>query len=189
MDDREVARLVNRVLAGERESFHPIVREFTPVLYNLARKMGASADDAMEIVQETFLRAFRDLGRYDSTSRFFCWIYGIGVNVCYDAGKRRKRGAERESPLDANSELVPAEGPDAQAIYEARQRQVRLRECLGRLPESQRSALLLRYQADLTLEEVSAVLHVKLSAAKMRIQRGLDALRDQCHGLDPGGWS
>ena len=187
MDDREVASLVDSVLAGDRESFHPLVREFTPVIYNLARKMGASTDDGMEIVQETFLRAFRDLGRYDRTSRFFCWIYGIAVNVCYDAGKRRQRSAQREAPLDLEAELVPSGEADAHMALEAKQRRARLRECLARLPESQRSALLLRYQADLSLEEVSAALNVKLSAVKMRVQRGLDALREQCGELRPGG--
>lgn len=187
MDDREVTGLVERVLEGDRNSFHPIVEEFTPPLYNLARKMVGSAEEAQDVVQETFFRAYRDLGRYDPSTRFFSWLYGICVHVGYDALKRRRREAGRKDPLEGMEDRLPDGGSDAHAAYESRQREERLRACLLKLPESQRSALILRYQLDLSLEEVAQVLGVGLSAAKMRIQRGLGALREHCGDFGPRG--
>ena len=188
MDESEVRERIEEVLAGDGRSFEPIVRTFTPALFNLASKMAGPGTEPSDIVQETFLRAYRDLGRYDGRAPFSSWIYGICVNVSYDAGKRRRRAWEREKPLgDGESEALAHPAPGAEAEILARQEAGRLRECLGKLPETLRSALLLRYQEDLPLEAVAQSLSIGLSAAKMRVQRGLEQLRGLCRDAAPGG--
>jgi RNA polymerase sigma-70 factor (ECF subfamily) len=132
------------------------------------------------VVQETFFRAYRDLGRFDGRTRFYSWLCGICVNVCYDFGKRRRRAWEREQPLSEDGgDRLAGSGPNAEEGLVVAQEEARVRGCLGRIPETLRAALLLRYQEDLSLQEVADQLRIGLSAAKMRVQRGL-ALMKEC---------
>ena len=188
MDDGEVKMRIEEVLAGETGSFEPIVTAFTPPLYNLSCKMMGGHEDAPDIVQETFFRAYRDLGKFDGRAPFSSWLYGICINVCYDSGKRRKRSWERESQIDPDSsEMIPDGEKNVEAEVLAGQMAGRLKNCLQKLPETLRSAVLLRYQEDLPLGDVATALKISLSAAKMRVQRGLDMLRSSCDGLSMGG--
>lgn len=180
--------LVENVLNGDPESFAPVVRAYTPPLYNLAFKMTGGGERAAEAVQETFFRAYRDLGKYDGRARVLSWLYGICVNVCYDAGKRQKRARDREAPIgDGSGEGLADPGPSAEETLARRQEEGHLRGCLRRLPETLRAALLLRYQEELPVGEVAAQLKIGVSAAKMRIQRGLEMLRAFCSEEVRGG--
>lgn len=180
--------LVENVLNGDAESFTPLVRAYTPPLYNLAFKMTGGGESAAEAVQETFFRAYRDLGRYDGRARVLSWLYGICVNVCHDAGKRSRKAREREEPIgDGPGESLAAPGPDAEETMARRQEEGRLRGCLQRLPGTLRAALLLRYQEELPVGEVAAQLEIGVSAAKMRIRRGLEMLRGLCSEGPRGG--
>ncbi len=104
MEEREVRGLLERVLDGEPDRFAPLVEAYTPALYNLAHKMFGGSTEASDVVQETFFRAYRDLGRFDGRTRFYSWLCGICVNVSYDAGKRRRRAWEREEPMAEDAE-------------------------------------------------------------------------------------
>lgn len=188
MQEREVEALLERVLDGEPDRFAPIVEAYTPGLYNLACKMLGGSPEATDVVQETFFRAYRDLGRFDGRTRFYSWLCGICVNVCYDTGKRRKRAWEREQPLpEEGADRLAVDGPDAEAALMAAQDEAGVRRCLGRLPDTLRAALLLRYQEDLSLQEVADQLRIGLSAAKMRVQRGLALLKDCMSARLAGG--
>ena len=174
MDEAEVLERIQAALDGEPERFAPLVHAYSPGLFNLAAKMTGSRDRATEIVQETFFRAYRDLGRFDGRSRFQSWLFGICVNVCYDDGKRWRRAAmQGQEPLES----LPGAAEGADDSLAARQEEARMRRCLERLPETLRAAVLLRFQEDLALGEVAKSLGIGLSAAKMRIARGLDQLR------------
>ena len=184
----EVRIWVEAAQAGDQAAFGLLMERFQRDVYGKAFSIVKNHLDADDVVQETFLRAYRDLGRYDGRAPFSSWIYGICVNVSYDAGKRRRRAWEREKPLgDGGSEALAHPAPGAEAEILARQEAGRLRECLGKLPETLRSALLLRYQEDLPLEAVAQSLSIGLSAAKMRVQRGLEQLRGLCRDAAPGG--
>lgn len=187
MEERVVTALLDRVLDGEPDRFTPIVDAYTPGLYNLAFKMMSGSAEASDVVQETFFRAYRDLGKFDGRTRFYSWLCGIAVNVCYDAGKRRRRAWERERPLSDEAEgMMASDQPNAVDTLVAAQDEAQVRGCLGRVPSTLRAALLLRYQEDLSLQEVADQLRIGLSAAKMRIQRGLTLLRDCMASREPG---
>jgi RNA polymerase sigma-70 factor (ECF subfamily) len=181
MDEADVLERIQDALDGEPERFAPLVHAYSPGLFNLAAKMTGSRDHATEIVQETFFRAYRDLGRFDGRSRFQSWLYGICVNVCHDAGKRRKRAAMHgQEALESLSDT--AAGADDSLA--ARQEEARMRRCLERLPETLRAAVLLRFHEDMALGEVAKSLGIGLSAAKMRVARGLGQLRACMEGRE-----
>jgi RNA polymerase sigma-70 factor (ECF subfamily) len=177
MEEWEVQHRIRAVLRGEPERFTPIVEDFTPALFNFAAKMAGRRDDAGEIVQETFFRAYRDLAKFDGRTRFLSWLFGICANICYDHGKKRRRQS-RTVPVDSVREdaLSDPASPASDRIM-AGQDERRLLECLSGLPVALRAAVLLRYHEDMTLAEVALRLRIGLSAAKMRIHRGLDLLR------------
>jgi RNA polymerase sigma-70 factor (ECF subfamily) len=177
MEEAEVQRRIRAALEGDPERFAPLVEAYTPALFNLAAKMTGSRQEAEEIVQETFFRAYRSLGKFDGRTRFLSWLFGIAVNLCRDAGRRNRRADSALAVEDLpDGTASPGSGPADERLA-ARQEEARLRLCLLRLPEGQREAILLRYQEELSLAEVADALRIGLSAAKMRIQRGLDQLK------------
>ncbi len=177
MEEWEVQHRIRAVLRGEPERFAPIVEVFTPALFNFAAKMTGRRDDAGEIVQETFFRAYRDLAKFDGRTRFLSWLFGICANICYDHGKKRRRGARTVSMEGAWADAAPGGSVPIEENLSTRQDEARLRRCLSGLPVALRAAVLLRYHEDMTLAEVALRLRIGLSAAKMRIHRGLDLLR------------
>ena len=177
MEEAEVQRRIRAALEGNPERFAPLVEAYTPALFNLAAKMTGSRQEAEEIVQETFFRAYRSLGKFDGRTRFLSWLFGIAVNVCRDAVRRNRRAGSASAVEDLPDEPASRGARPADEGLAARQEEERLRRCLVRLPETLRPALLLRYQEELSLAEVAEVLRIGISAAKMRIQRGLDQLR------------
>lgn len=177
MEEWEVQYRLKAVLQGEPERFAAIVETFTPALFNFAAKMTGRREDAGEVVQETFFRAYRDLARFDGRARFLSWLFGICVNICRDQGKARRR----ERPLatgDAREEAVSPVPATFDEQLAARRDEERLRRCLSDLPVTLRAAVLLRYHEDLSLADVARRLKIGLSAAKMRVHRGLDLLRE-----------
>ena len=177
MEEAEIQRRVRAALEGHPERFAPVVEACTQALFNLAAKMTGSRQEAEEIVQETFYRAYRSLGKFDGRTRFLNWLCGIAVNVCRDEGKRHRRSDRSRSVEDLVADPADSGAGAADERLAARQEEARLRRCLLRLPEGQRAAILLRYQEELSLAEVAGALRIGLSAAKMRVQRGLDQLK------------
>jgi RNA polymerase sigma-70 factor (ECF subfamily) len=187
MEEAEVQRRVRAALEGEPERFSPVVEAYTPALFNLAVKMTGSREQAEEIVQETFFRAYRNLGKFDGSSRFVSWLCGIAVNVCRDAGKRSRRTATAPNLDELPAEPAAGGAEPADDRLVSMQEEERVRRCLIRLPETLRSALLLRYQEDLSLAEVATILRIGLSATKMRVQRGLNRLKRCLEGQVEAG--
>ncbi len=177
MEEWEVRHRISAVLRGEPERFAPIVEVFTPALFNFAAKMTGRRDDAGEIVQETFFRAYRDLAKFDGRTRFLSWLFGICANICYDHGKKRRRQS-RTVPVDSvREDMLSGPASSATDHVAAGQDERRLLECLSGLPRALLAAVLLRYHEDLPLAEVALRLKIGLSAAKMRVRRGLNLLR------------
>ncbi len=182
MEEREVQHRIRAVLAGEPERFAPIVEAFTPALFNFAAKMTGRRDDAGEIVQETFFRAYRDLAKFDGRTRLLSWLFGICTNVCYDHGKKRRRQNRTVAVEDVREVALSDPASPAIERLSAAQDERKLLACLSALPRTLLAALLLRYQEDLPLAEVALRLRIGLSAAKMRVRRGLELLRGCMEG-------
>jgi RNA polymerase sigma-70 factor, ECF subfamily len=170
-------QIVERVLKGEREAFAALVDAYKGAIFNLAFRMTDSYQDADDLSQETFIRAYRNLRQFDPQKRFFTWIYTVSLNLIRSHLKKHGREMTRENTA-RNS---PEAGIDQGALTEQGVMQAQeirhLAICLQKLPADLREAVVLRFYQDLSFEEIASISGASLSAVKMRVYRGLEQLK------------
>jgi RNA polymerase sigma-70 factor (ECF subfamily) len=172
----EEGLLVGRAQAGDRGAFEELVRRHADRLNAVVLRFVADRDAAQEVTQEAFLRAWRGIGRFQKRSRFFTWLYRIGIN---EAKRRAEREpAERTVSLDEEPIL---EAPDWSQAPETRAEQTDLRRVLEdsirALPIEYRAPVILRDVEGLTTEEAAEVMELSEAAFKSRLHRARLVLR------------
>ena len=173
MDQEEEKQAVLDVIAGAMDRFAPLVDAYKATLFNLAYRMTGSRSEAEDLVQEIFVRAYRNLKAFDVQKRFFPWLYTIGINLI-----RSRLKTLNKKPLAWNSlerERTHASSPE-QAFLE-KERADQVQAALMKLNPGQREALILRHIQGLAYDEIAEILNISNSAAKMRTARGLERLR------------
>jgi RNA polymerase sigma-70 factor, ECF subfamily len=184
MDD---AAAVTRVRAGEKECFRVLVERHSHEVFRLAFRMMGNEQDAEEVVQDTFLRAYRSLDRFQSRSSFGTWLYRIAANRCYDLLDQRKSRPEPqpeiapdEPPLE---ERIPSHtaGPERKLL--SQEIGVRVQAGIDRLTPSERTAFVLRHFEGRSIEEIARVLEIGLGATKNSIHRAVQKLRQELEPL------
>ena len=164
---------IARVLEGDREAFSILIEAYQPAVFNLAFRLTGSAQEADDLAQESFLRAFEKLGQFRRGERFFTWLYTISLNVIRNHLRRRRSRPPVESGPEETAESV---SDPAESVIVSEQSRI-LTGYLLRLSEPVREALVLRYYQGLTFDEIALVTGDSLSAVKMKIYRGLERLR------------
>ncbi len=165
------AALVARAREGDREAFTELVMHYQVPLYNMALRMVGSRDDAADIAQEAFLRAWEKL-RTLKGNPFKAWIFQIAVNLCYDQFRRRKRvAAMPEEGQEARVVSLGLPVPDPEERAEAGERARIVRDSINGLDPDLRTALILRDVNGLAYEEIAAVIRAPLGTVKSRIAR------------------
>lgn len=171
----EMASLVDAARAGDRRAFDGLVRATSPGTYTLARRLCGNADDASDVVQETYLRAYRSIRRFRGDAAFTTWLYRITANCAADHMNRRTRHRHddlSDEHLDERAEIDPE---SHSANSELRDQ---LRVALDGLPPKLRAVVVLRDIYDLPHEEIAAELNITESAAKVRLHRARRKLRE-----------
>jgi RNA polymerase sigma factor (sigma-70 family) len=167
------ADAVRRVLAGDTEAFAALVRRHQDALYRYARGMGIEHDTALDLLQDALVKAYVNLRHCRDPERFLSWLFRIFRNTALDWFKDRRRGDVGLSEVAD----TPA-APDALDFAERQALRATLGDALASLPAILREAFLLRHQLDQSYEEIAAALGISLSAAKMRVMRAREALRE-----------
>lgn len=165
--------LINRILAGDRQAYNPLVERYQRAIYCYARRMLRDHDLADEVAQETFVRAYVNLKKYDSRYRFYTWIITIASNLCHDAQSAQKRRQPLELATEQASDCNPLEqtaATDASA---------RIRAEIDSLPLEQRQVLLLRIDQDLSYQEISRVLRIPMGSVMSRLFRARQKLANK----------
>ncbi len=162
-------------LPAEADSFDTIVDAYQASVYNLCARMLWDSQEAEDAAQETFLRAYRHLPRYDPERRFGTWLLSIAAHHCIDRLRRRRLvtvGVEEwwETP-------DPCPGPEA--VYERRERQESVAQVLRVLGPLDRAAIVLRYWYDLSYEELAQALSLPINTVKSRIHRAKRRLAEE----------
>lgn len=178
------ADLVRRLKAGDEEAFEALVRSYGGRLLSVAKRFFVEPEDARDALQEAFLSAFQAIGRFEGQARLSTWLHRIVVNSCLMRLRTAKRRPEEpiEPFLPAFDEMgmqkvMSMPWPSMEDEAARRQASSRLRELIGRLPESYRAVLLLRDIEDLTTAETALHLDVPESTVKIRLHRARQALR------------
>jgi len=170
---------VERALAGDQQAFGELVQLHQHAVYNLAYRMLGERGEAEDAAQETFLRAYAHLDRYDSDRPFRTWLLSIASNHCIDRlRKRRLTWLSLEEPLPAHPALNSNEVEPEDAVI-LNERGALIQAMLAELPPDYRAAVVLRYWYDLSYTEIAEVLDTTESAVKSRLFRARQTLAEK----------
>jgi RNA polymerase sigma-70 factor (ECF subfamily) len=172
MDQKNEAEIVARVLKGDRQAYALLVDEYKSPIYNLAYRMTGNLEDADDLTQETFIRAYQYLWRYDTSKKFFTWLYTLALNLIRNHFKKNKYNKSSEE-LSANLLADKNPSPETELI-ETQEISV----YLLRLEDESRALLIMKFHQGLTFEEIAQITGKSISAVKMRIYRGLEKLKE-----------
>ncbi|HTJ73947.1 MAG TPA: sigma-70 family RNA polymerase sigma factor [Acidimicrobiales bacterium] len=164
--------------AGDSDAFAELVRATEADIYTLAYRLTGNAEDARDVAQEAYLRAFRSLKKFRGDARFSTWMYRITANCASTQLTRRSKGRHEELSDD---DTIVDERPesDPETMAEAGAMRDRVTEALGDLPPILRAVVVLRDVYDLPHEAIASELGISESAAKVRLHRARRKLRER----------
>jgi RNA polymerase sigma-70 factor (ECF subfamily) len=172
--------LVARSIGGDADSFNELMVRWERPIFALAYRTIGREEDARDVCQETFLRAFRALPGFRGQAKFSSWLYRIALNLCRDWVRRERRSAIVQPPADVDLMELAAEAEPSESIEDlvARNDLARIVErAMALLPEEQRTAIVLKEYHGLTFQEIADLVGCPLSTVKTRLYQGLTVLR------------
>jgi RNA polymerase sigma-70 factor (ECF subfamily) len=173
MDQKNEAEIVARVLKGDRQAYALLVDEYKSPIYNLAYRMTGNLEDADDLTQEIFIRAYKYLWRYDTSRKFFTWLYTVALNLIRN--HLRKKNKYNKSTEELSAHLLADKNPSPETeLIETQEISI----YLLRLEDESRALLIMKFHQGLTFEEIAQITGKSLSAVKMRIYRGLEKLKE-----------
>lgn len=159
--DSDDAALVSRTLAGDEAAFETLVLRYEGVLFGVAFRMLGDYDEARDVTQSAFVKAYRKLRSFDPRHRFFSWIYRILLNECLNAQRDRRPNEPIASDLPA--EKTPLDD------LEISERRRRVQQALLTLPNEYRQVIVLRHFADMSYEDIAVTLGIPAKTVKSRL--------------------
>jgi len=174
--------LVARSMGGDLDSFNQLVLRWERPIYALAYRVIGREEDARDVAQETFLRAFRALKGFKGQAKFSSWLYRITLNLCRDWIRRERRTPVVQAPEGIDVIELAGESSPSETIEELVSRHELGRavgKAMAQLPEEQRTAIILKEYHGLTFQEIADLLDCPLSTVKTRLYQGLTVLRKQ----------
>lgn len=173
LSDEELVQLVK---VGNVEPFDELVRRHEVKIHNLCYKMLKNYDDAKDLAQETFLKAYRNIKNFDGRSRFTTWLYRIAVNNCINFLKKEHPTEEiKDEILD-----VPKDDPVER--YKKKKLRDTIYNAIAKLPEVQKSVFTLRALEDLPYQEISAILKKPINTVKVNYHLAVKNLKNYLKG-------
>ncbi len=180
MEDNDAA-VVERVRAGNTDAFRVLVERHSVALFRLAYRMTGNRQDAEDVVQETFLRAYRHLRRFDARASLAAWLHRVAVNCSINLLNQHQRQSRAGQPAEATwagtSDLWPAatRTPDREVLSIEVQQQVQA--ALTQLTPREKAAFVLRHFEGRSIAEISSTLGLRANAAKQNVFRAVQKLR------------
>ena len=174
--------LVARSRGGDLDSFNQLVLRWERPIYALAYRVIGREEDARDVAQETFLRAFRALGGFKGEAKFSSWLYRITLNLCRDWIRRERRTPLAQPPEGVDLVELAGEATPSESLEDLVSRKELGRavaKAMGNLPDEQRTAIILKEYHGLTFQEIAELLDCPLSTVKTRLYQGLGVLRKQ----------
>jgi RNA polymerase sigma-70 factor (ECF subfamily) len=182
------AAVVAQVLAGDRDAFRVLVERHSRSIFRVVYRMTGNQQDAEELVQETFLRAYKSLGRFERRASFTTWLYRIAVNRTLDFLNTKKTQmtmkdtyeiVDNPEPDEGRQVQLPAEGPGPDRLLLSAEMKRKIAGAMGLLTPAERIAFTMRHMEGRSIEEISQALNLKINAAKNSVFRAVQKLRQQ----------
>ena len=187
--DRDDLALVETLRGGSEQAYEELLHRFQQPVYSLAFRLLDDPSEASDVVQEVFLKVFRNIGHFRGQSSLKTWIYRITVNEAHNARRWFFRHRRREVDLDQGpdenrdwKESIQDTGSSPFDVTFNREQHLMIESALERINPIFREAVVLRDITDLSYEEIADILSVSLGTVKSRILRGREALREELAG-------
>ena len=183
MDSPSDGELVQEVRSGSRRAFTELMRRHQRRVYWTARRLVGNHDDAEDVAQEAFVKAYLSLGDFRGDSSFFTWLYRIAVNLSLNALRKRQLITYvRESELMRR--VIPG-GHDPEEETQHRETESRLQQAVERLPEKQKAVFVLRFYDELPYEEIALLLRTSVGGLKANYHHALRKVQEMMRDENP----
>jgi RNA polymerase sigma-70 factor (ECF subfamily) len=176
--------LVARSRGGDADSFNQLILRWERPIYALAYRVIGREEDARDVCQETFLRAYRALPGFKGEAKFSSWVYRIALNLCRDWIRRQRRAPVTQMPDDLDVLEVSADTEPAASVEDLvarRELSAVVEQAMAQLPPEQRTAIVLKEYHGMTFQEIADLQGCPLSTVKTRLYQGLTVLRRHLH--------
>ncbi len=179
VNENDVLNYIKKSLSGDANAFEWIIRKYQKRIYFTVLQLVMNHDDADDVIQETFIKAYTKLDTYDESYPFYPWLYRIAVNTAlnYQKKKARTRAFSLDDLDGNNHQLDLAESPQQTFQAEGGELLSKLKEALGKIPAEQRVVFLLRVREELSYQEISDALQISIGTVMSRLSRARDKLR------------
>ncbi len=180
--------LINQAKSGDAQAYDKLLNKYRNSVYNLVYRMVRDVEEAEDLTQEAFIKAFNSLAQFNEDYAFSTWLYKIATNNCIDFFRKRKlQTLSIDKPIQYKDSEIHQELPDPELNPEksilAGERSSIIREAIESLPEKYYTAIVLRHTEEKSYEEIAEILHLPIGTVKARIFRAREmlnkALRDR----------
>ncbi len=185
MSDHREEALVKRAKQGELRAFEELILQHEKIVYNLALRMMKQSEDAKDISQEVFLKAYRNIRNFDERSRFSTWLYRITTNTCIDELRKRQKkpSLSIEEEMDGEEggilRQIAAAGDTPEESLLRTEQKSEILQALNKLSPEHRTIVVFRDVQGLSYEEIAEILEIGLGTVKSRISRGRAQLKQE----------
>lgn len=170
---------VNRAIAGDQDAFTDLVLEYERAVYNLTYRMLGDTVEAEDAAQEAFLRAYRNLDRYDSSRSFKTWVLSIASHYCIDVIRKRRLSWLSLDDFLPGEMMAAIEHRSVEDLAADGERDHTVQDMLKLLKPDERAIIILRYWNDLSYEEIAEMLNTNVGVVKSRLFRARQAFANR----------
>ncbi|MBQ8299990.1 MAG: sigma-70 family RNA polymerase sigma factor [Clostridia bacterium] len=179
MSDEE---LVKKVKNGDVDAFEQIITKYEKKIFGLIYNMLRNENEVEDVAQEVFIKVYKNLDKFHGDSSLYTWIYKIATNLCLDQIKKRKEVIYIDEKLQLDDGEVDFQLPSDEKlqdeIYEQKELKQKLEKCIDKLPERQKTMIVLRDIKGLSYDEIAEILDLKLGTVKSQINRARLKLKE-----------
>jgi len=181
MSAAELAEVLSQVRAGDADAWGELYRQYAPAIFRFCRRALPTREDAEDATTEIFVKVRQKLGMYDASRPFTAWLYKVASNHCWDTLRRRRIRQDLET---GEVETLPLEHPEPSQLerLQTEHTSKEVRAALARLPDRARMALVLRYFAEMSYDEIAETLGVRRAFVGVLLLRARHSLRDALGG-------
>ncbi|MFD2616114.1 RNA polymerase sigma factor SigW [Terrilactibacillus laevilacticus] len=189
--EEDINRLIKKIKKGDHLAFAEVVDMYKNGVYNICLRMVGNRQEAEDLSQEAFIRAYTKIDKYDVERKFSTWLYRIATNLSIDYLRKKKPSVYLDADLPGTedftlkSQLADGEPLPEESIVNS-ETQALIQQEINQLPLKYRSAIVLKYIQDMNLKEISEILNIPVGTVKTRIHRGREALRKRLRHVNKG---
>jgi RNA polymerase sigma-70 factor (ECF subfamily) len=178
------SELINRAKNGDSKAYEGLLKKYRNSVYNLVYRMVRDLEEAEDLTQEAFIKAFNSLASFNEEYAFSTWLYKIATNNCIDFFRKRKlQTFSLDKPIQYKDSEIQHEIPDPELNPEksilARERSRMIQKAIKALPEKYYTAIILRHNEEKSYEEIAEILNLPLGTVKARIFRAREMLNKE----------